>query len=136
MGDPTATNSTATTVNKVINDGVQAGERAAETAIETALDTAVPAFALPVLKQVSDEVIHLIVGKIADEVSLQLQTFGTFIVIDLQTNAEKTKLSQALQNLMIAEKSGDAAAIQKAIQAYADAQSALIHSDGSATPST
>jgi hypothetical protein len=136
MGDPTATNSTATTVNKVINDGVQAGERAAETAIETALDTAVPAFALPVLKQVSDEVIHLIVGKIADEVSLQLQTFGTFIVIDLQTNAEKTKLSQALQNLMIAEKSGGAAAIQKAIQAYADAQSALIHSDGSATPST
>lgn len=56
----------------------------------------------------------------------------TFGVIDLQVGQEETQLSKALQALITAEKSGDPIAIQKAIKDYADAQSALIHDDGSA----
>jgi hypothetical protein len=65
-----------------------------------------------------------------------LQSIGTFIVIDKDISGEKTGVSQALANLMIAEKSGNAAQIQAAIQAYANANSALDHDDGGGIPPT
>lgn len=131
---PTTTNDTATAVNMAIDDAIRAGELSAEAAIESALDSAAPVFILPVFKQISDEVIKLVVEKIGSKVSVALQTAGTFIVIDAQISGERKNLSDALLNLMVAEKSGDKDAIKKAIQVYADANSALIHDDGSAPP--
>lgn len=136
MADATTENKPAESVNTVVNDVVQAAAQAAEKAIELEIETAAPVFALPVIRQLEEFTVEEIVGKVADKISIGLQTVGTFVVIDTQVSHEKTGVSEALANLMIAEKSGDPAQIQKAIKAYADAQSSLTHSDGSATPHT
>jgi hypothetical protein len=68
---------------------------------------------------------------LGDKMNASFQEVGTFVVIDLQVSAEQAGISQALQNLMLAEKGGNSSAIQAAIQAYANAQSALVHDDGS-----
>lgn len=133
---PFPTNPTATTVNTVINDVVQAAENTAAQAAEAALDAAVPFFAAPVIKQVTDFTIEEIIGYVGGKISVGLQQVGTFIVIDTQVAGEKSGISQALANLMLAEKSGDPAKIQEAINAYQKAQSALVNADGSATPHT
>lgn len=133
---PTTENGTAQAVDTVVNDAIRAGEQAATTAAEAALDSAVPFFALPVIHQISDAAISEVVTLIGDKISIGLQTVGTFIVIDTQVAGEKSGVSQALANLMLAEKSGDPQKIKEAIHAYATAQSALVGSDGSATPKT
>lgn len=133
---PTTTNETATTLDADINTAVSAAEDIAVSAAEVALDTAVPFFAVPVVKEVTDELIKLAVDALGDKMSLSFQEVGTFIVIDTQISAEQSGISAALAALMIAEKSGVPSAIQAAIQAYANAQSALIHDDGSSPIST
>lgn len=129
-------NQPAETVDQIINESVQLAEKAIDASAEAALDAAAPIFAAPVIHQVSDVIIEEIVKLIGDQVSVGLQTIGTFIVIDTQISSEQTGISEALANLVKAEKSGDPIAIQAAIQAYANAQSALVHDDGSATPAT
>lgn len=131
---PTITNPAATAVNTVVNDAVQAAENVIDMEAETALDAAAPIFALPVIKPVTDAVIEEVVSLIGKQVSIGLQEVGTFIVIDTQVSGEKSGVSQALANLMIAEKSGDPNAIKIAFQAYADDNSLLVHDDGSAPP--
>ena len=136
MTTPTTTNATATTVNTDVNDVVKAAEQIAITAEETALDTAAPFFAVPVIKEITDEVLTLGTEYLGGKISVAVQQVGTFVVIDTQVSSEKSGISAALATLMLAEKSGNAQAIQEAIAAYAKAQSALINSDGSATAHT
>jgi hypothetical protein len=128
---PTTTNTTAAGVDSAISAAVTAAEGLVDTAAETALDTAVPFFAVPVVKQVTDFVIEDVVRDLGDDVSISLQQVGTFVVIDTQVSGEKSGISQALANLMIAEKSGNAQQIQAAIAAYQESQSALQNDDGS-----
>ena len=136
MSGPTTTNPVATPINAVIDDAMKAAEQLAITAEETALDAAVPIFAAPVIKQITDEVLTLGTEYIGKNIDVALQQFDTFVVIDTETSGEKTGISQALGNLMTAEKSGDSTKIAAAIKAYQEAQSALQNDDGSATPST
>ena len=131
---PPTTNPTATEINAEIAAAVDQAETIADQAAETALDSAVPFFALPVIKPVTDLIIEDIIKKLGEQLSIALQTIGTFVVIDTQVGSEKIGISQALANLMTAEKSGDQNAIQQAIDAYQKAQSALENSDGSALP--
>ena len=132
---PTTTNSTATAVNTAVNDVVQAAETIAANAAIAALDAAEPVFALPVIKQITDVTIKEAISYLGNDISIGMQTVGTFLVIDTQGSSEEGGSSTALANLMIAEKGGDPSAIQAAIQAYANYQSSLVHSDGSAAPS-
>lgn len=134
--DPFPTNTTADTVNTVVNDAIKTAESVAETAIETAIETNAPIFALPVIKQITEEVVRVLVDKVGGDISVNLQHFGTFIVIDAQVSNEKKGISQVLADLMVAEKSGDQNAIQAAIAAYQKAQSALVNNDGAAPAHT
>lgn len=135
--DPFPTNTTADTINQTIDSAVKSGETLAEKAIETAIETAAPnPFLWPVVKQVEEFAVEELVQYIGKEVSVNLQQFDTFIVIDTQVSGEKKGISQVLANLMSAEKSGDQNAIQAAVAAYQKAQSALVNSDGAATPHT
>lgn len=136
MSTPTTTNATATVADTVISDALNAGEQVAEAAAETALDAAVPFFAVPVVKQITDEIIHLALTELTKELSITMQTAGTFVIIDTQVNSESSGLSAALLAVIAADKSGDPNAIAQAIKAYQAAQSALANDDGSATPIT
>lgn len=133
---PAPVNQTASAVNTVVNDVVQGSVQLAEHSLETLIETQVPIFALPVIKQVEEFTIDEIVGFVGNKISIGLQQVGTYIVIDTQVNSEKKGVSKALADLMMAEKSGDPQRITDAIKAYADAQSALIHDDGSAPAHT
>ena len=128
------TNPTATTVNTVVSDALSAVENVAIQAEETALDAAVPAFALPVIKQITDEILTLGTDYIGGKLSVAVQQVGTFVVIDTQISGEESGISQALASLMVAEKSGNASQIQAAITAYQEAQNAIVEDDGSAPP--
>lgn len=130
--DPFPVDKTADTVNTVINDAVKTAESIAETAVEAEIELNAPVFALPVLKQIEEEVVHVLIDKVGGEISVNLQHFGTFIVIDAQVSGEKKGISQALADLMVAEKSGGKNAIQAAIVEYQKAQSALVNNDGAA----
>ena len=128
------TNPTATTVNTVVSDALSAVENVAIQAEETALDAAEPAFALPVIKQITDEILTLGTDYIGGKLSVAVQQVGTFVVIDTQVSGEESGISQALASLMVAEKSGNASQIQAAITAYQEAQNAIVEDDGSAPP--
>ena len=128
------TNPTATTVNTVVSDTLSAVENVAIQAEETALDAAEPAFALPVIKQITDEILTLGTDYIGGKLSVAVQQVGTFVVIDTQVSGEESGISQALASLMVAEKSGNASQIQAAITAYQEAQNAIVEDDGSAPP--
>lgn len=135
MTDPTPIlNSAANAVNTVINDAVSAAEKIAETSIEAEIESSVPFFALPVIRNLEEFTIEELIGYIGKKLSIGLQQVGTFLVIDTQVSNEKAGISQALANLMLAEKSGDQNAIQTAIAAYQKSQSSLINSDGYAPP--
>lgn len=128
-----ATQSAPTTSNSaagLVNTGIAVTMKAAEVGVEKLIVADFPWAGLPVINQMINGLISYIGGKFSEV----LQGIGTFTVIDAQVDGEQATLSQALANLIAAEKSGDQAQIQTAIQAYAAAQSALIHDDGSATP--
>ena len=74
-----------------------------------------------------------IFSAIANYFTKAAENGATFLVIDVQISHEQTTLSMAMQNLIMAERSGNPDAIQHALHAYADAHSALVHDDGSAT---
>lgn len=108
----------------MVSDAVNAAAGVAETAIEAQ----VPFLAVPGIKQIFEALFGWIAGKISEA----LQNVATFTVIDIQVGSEESGISQALANLIAAEKTGNAQTIQAAITAYQEAQSALIHDDGSA----
>lgn len=111
----------------MISDAVNAAAGVAETALEADY----PWLALPIVKQLFEALFGYIAGKISD----QLQNVATFTVIDIQVGSEESGISQALTNLIAAEKTGNAQQIQAAIAAYQAAQSALVNDDGSAPAS-
>jgi len=123
MSSPTTTNESANLANKTI---VNVGNNIVSVA-KKALLVEFPILGAPIIKQVWEALFDFIAGYI----ERAAETGATFAVIDTQIKQEKSNLSVALKNLMDAERSGDKDAIKKAIQAYADAQSALVHSDGS-----
>lgn len=127
MSDPTTTNSTATMADNIISATASTLEKVTEDMIIAD----VPLLATPIIKQLWEGLFNWIMGY----ASRAAQTGATFAVIDTQVNSEQSGMSSALAALVAAEKSGDANAIQKAIQAYQAAQSSLINSNGSATPS-
>lgn len=136
MGTPLPPNVPVQTTDTAIDLAVKAGESIAETAAETALDAAAPVFALPVIKQVTDAFIDEVISVIGGKISVAIQQAGTFLIIDTQVSSEEGGISQALANLMVAEKSGNPAQIQAAIAAYEKAQSALVNDDGATTPTS
>lgn len=126
MTTPTTDNQTASIIDSIISGA----ENGLVKMVEGMAIADVPWLGLPIIKQIWEALLCWIAGYF----SKAAQTLATFTVIDAQVSNEQTGLSQALQNLINAEKSGNAAAIQIAIQAYANAQSALANDNGSATP--
>ena len=120
-------NSTATQVDTVISTVAQS----LVSGVEKLIIADVPTLGLPVISTLWETLFNWISGYFIK----LLETGSTFIVIDLQVDAEEVGVSQTLAALIAAEKGGNPSVIQAAIQAYANSQSALIHNDGSAAPS-
>jgi hypothetical protein len=126
MGEPTTTNTTATTVDAII----AAGESSIVTVAENLIIADMPWMGFPIWKQIWETIL----GWFATYLSKAAQTGATFAIIDIQVGGEETQMSAALAALVAAEKTGDPNAIQLAVKNYQLAQSALVHDDGSATP--
>lgn len=124
MADPTTTNSAATSANTAIVDVVSALIPAAEGLIIAD----VPALGLPIIKQIWEALFSWIAGYFEKAA----ENGATFGIIDLQVIKEEAGVSAGIAALIAAEKTGDPNAIQQAIKDYADANSALVHDDGSA----
>jgi hypothetical protein len=126
MTDPTTSNKDAVTADEILsvlkNSGVAA--------VETLIVADVPILGVPVIKQLWE----LFFSWIATYFIKVAQTGTTFAIIDVQVATETMGISAALAQVVAAEKTGDAAQIQAAIQNYANAQSMLTHDDGSAAP--
>lgn len=120
---PTTDNKTANLADRIIKSLSNAGVAT----VETMIIADVPFLGWPVIKPLWE----IPFGWVASYFTKAAENGATFAVIDLQVDHEESNLSAALKALIEAEKSGDAEAIKKAIQAYANAQSALVHSDGS-----
>lgn len=123
---PTTENKTAGTVNKII--GAASGG-----IVELAEALAIAQcswLGWPGVKQIWEAIFQFIAGKF----TAAFQIGATFKIIDGQVDGELKNVSKELLAIAAAEKSGNADAIKKAIQEYANANSALIHSDGSARP--
>lgn len=124
MGEPTTENKTAIAVNSGIKT---AGDTIIAVA-EQMIIAAVPALGYPIISQIWKAVFDWVAGYFIRAA----EQGATFTVIDLQIAAERKKFSEALSNIMAIQKTGNQDEIKKAIQAYADAHSALVHFDGSA----
>lgn len=123
---PAPVNKAATNANyiiKVVNQIVT-------DAAEKALETYVPALGLPVIKQITEA----IENAVANQVTKLEQTGVTFLIIDFQVSSEKGDVADQIAAIKAARDSGNALLLQTAIKHFADAHSALIHSDGSAAP--
>lgn len=123
MSDPTTENATA----KTVNDAIKTIHNAGIAAVENLILAEVPWLRFPILKQLFE----FLLGWIGGYVIKAEQNGATFAVIDMQVGNEKAAVSVALAAVIAAEKSGDPDAIRMAIKNYADAQSALVHDDGS-----
>lgn len=124
MSDPTTTNKIADIVNRAIRT---LGDTSVQT-VQNLIIADIPELGLPFVKQLWE----IPFGLIASYFIKFAENGGTFVVIDMQTGAEKIGISKALAEIIAAEKSGDKNAIAKAIVDYQKAQSALVHDDGSA----
>jgi hypothetical protein len=121
---PAPVNQTAGIVNKVIV-GAETGLVDLAESMAIAAD---PWLGLPGIKQIWEALFQYF----ANLFTRASQTGATFLIIDSQVSSEQRTLSTALIALQAAELSGDATRIQKAIQNYANANSAEIRDDGSA----
>lgn len=125
MGEtPSANDTTATTVNKIIHDLVF---DVAVGAAENAAIAQVPLLGLPIIKQIFDVLVGFVAGKIAD----QLEHVATFTVIDIQTDQESSNYQKATDQLTQAVQSGNPALISVAKENARNALASLIHFDGS-----
>jgi hypothetical protein len=122
----TITNPAANTADEVI----KSIENILVPIAENAIIAAVPALGLPVIKQIT----QAIEQALANKLTALAQQGITFSIIDVQVGTEENNISEALQNLIAAEKSGNATEIQTAIQNYQAAQTSLVNSDGAKQP--
>lgn len=125
MADPTPVNKTANT----INTGIKITGDTLVNVVEALIISDVPFLGMPVINQLFNALINWLSGYIIRAA----ETGATFAVIDLQVDHEVSQMAKVTTGVIAAEKTGDADAIKAAIKAYADAHSALIHDDGSAT---
>lgn len=118
-------NGTAATVNTII----AAGNTAGVIVVESLIIADFPWIgADPLAKEFLKDILSWLDGYL----SRAEQLGATFLVIDSQVNSEESDIQKAEVEIEAAEKYGIPASIQKAIQDYANAQSAFIHNDGSA----
>lgn len=125
MTTPTTTNSLADKVNSALGNLENAGVMV----VEALIIADVPWLGFPGIKQVWE----LFFGWLCGYFIKASQNGATFTIIDLQVGHEIDGISKALADLITAERNGDATEIQKSIQNYANAQSALTHDDGSSS---
>ncbi len=119
-----------TTINKTANavdSAIQSAETGIIGVVETMIIADVPALGFPIIKQLWEALFNWIAGYFTKAA----MDGATFLVIDHQVDKEQSALSKALAALTAAQKTGNADEIKKAIQAYADCHSSLVHSDGS-----
>lgn len=122
---PLPTSPTTQVVNTVIDTVWQA----AVTAAEAALIAAVPEMGVPVVKQVSQEVIQLV----ANAIYKQFALFVSFEIIDFSDAIELNDQQKALVALKAAQKSGDPLALAQALSNFDQSVAALTHMDGAGT---
>lgn len=127
MSDPTGTNQAAQTGDTIVESAM----KGAETAVEAALTADLPFLADPIIKQIFDFVMDELIGAEAKQLALLL----TNLIVDVQVNNEESSFQKALAALKAAQATGDANAIQTALQNFLAAAKALGNADGSATPS-
>jgi Trk-type K+ transport system membrane component len=122
---PNTTATEVTTVMGAIGSGIVS-------VAEGMIIADVPFLGTPIIKQIWEALFNWIAGYFQKAA----ETGATFTVIDTQVGSETSGISSALAALVAAEKTGDAAQITAAIQAYAKAQSSLVHDDGVGAPSS
>lgn len=121
---PLPANQTATTINTIIADANSAGVKV----IEALIIADEPWMGDPLIRTLLGDLLGWLDGYI----SQAEQNGATFGVIQAQVNSENSAVNSAVAEVIAAEKSGIPASIQKAIQDYANANSALGHFDGTA----
>lgn len=124
---PTGVNNTAQTVDTILQNDVA---KIAETAVEKAAETALPFLLTPVVKQAFE----LLVEEVSDALFVEIAKIVTFEIIDIQVGTEKNNYMTAEGALHAALLTGDQNAIALARQNYKTALGALIHADGSSSP--
>jgi len=134
---PTTTNAAATAVDTAIAKAVTAGE----TVVTGLIVADIAAWTGPMAPVTAwlvnffiKPLVSPLVSYVGGKFSIALQDVGTFTVIDVQVADEESNLKTAAA--AVQTEGGTTDAIQQAIQAEADAQSALVHDDGSAKPSS
>jgi hypothetical protein len=128
MSTPTTDNQTADILNGVVSALMSGGEKAAEVFV-TGLAPAF--FGNPITQWLLDEGISYI-GQI---LSIAGQKFVDSLVIDAQTNWEKSDVLDSGTALALALASKDPAAIQTATNNLSQAYKAVVNFDGWSTPS-
>lgn len=124
MSDPTTQNNVAQLVNNAVAILMKDGETAAKAFILTE----VPFLTNPITQFFLDMALNWL-AKILDH---NIEMAITSAIIDIQTKHENSQVYQALNALMIAQKSGDTNAIDSAIKNAKDKWANAIHWDGSA----
>lgn len=120
---PETTNSTASKVSTIISTT----GNVIVNVVEGMIIADQPWLGTPGIKQIWEALFNYI----ASYFIKAAQQGATFAIIDSQVSKEKMAISEAMAALIVAEQSGDLNAIKNAIQNYANANSALLHDDGS-----
>jgi hypothetical protein len=120
-------NQAAEILNEVVSALMSGGEKAAE-AYLTALDPGL--LAIPVVAFIMDQGVHWLFQVI----SIAGQKFADKVVIDLQTNGERSDVITAGTALALAIGSNDPQAIKSAVDAASAAYKSAFNLDGWATP--
>jgi len=122
---PSSINVMATLLNGVAKAAVTGGDAA----VEAYLTAQFPVLASPILSTLLDG----LVSWLGSFLSVDLQNLVTILVIDVQTNGEKSAVYQAALAVVAANKTGDPVAIQTATTNLISAWQGLIQWDGSAS---
>jgi hypothetical protein len=124
---PTTSNEAASIGDDIITAANSVGVKV----IQAMIVAEVPFFGLPVVSTL----LGYLLGWLDGYISKAEQAGATFIIIDIQTSLEEKGVIDAVRLIAAAQAAGDPVALKNAISAYQLAQSNLVHSDGSATPS-
>lgn len=120
-------NKAADIVNEVVSAFMSGGEKAAELYLTS---LAPEILGIPIVQWLLDEAVSYI-GQI---ISVSGQKFADQIVIDIQTNGEKSSVLTAATELQYALASKDPEAISKATSNLTTSWGNLIRYDGSSQP--
>lgn len=126
---PQTTDQLAALINIILN-GLTTG--VAAPAIETTAEAEAPVLAAPVIKQIFEDVINYLAGKL----SIAEQTGALEIVFSVQEDSRLYALGKALLALQAAQKQGDPNAISSATNAAVNQWGSIIHWPGLAPVSS